>query len=75
MVEKQHGTLLGPFSAKPHKDFTWFHLMTRPRGLGRRVILDIVFGDYSVKKATSNGTYEGLDYTLKLPRLDDLVST
>ena len=46
------GALLGPFDYSPHPCFTWSPLMTRPKGSGRRVILDLSYGDYSVHKAT-----------------------
>ena len=47
-----HGALLGPIEETPHLNFTWAPLMTRPKGKGRRVILDLSFGDHSVNKAT-----------------------
>ena len=74
-VEKEQGALLGPFKCKPHAEFTWSPLMTRPKGSGRRVILDLSFGEYSVNKATLKGVYEDKEFTLKLPRLDDLIPT
>ena len=57
-VEKGHGALFGPFESKPHPDFTWSPLMTRPKGAGHRVILNLSFGDFSVNKATPKGVYE-----------------
>ena len=67
--------MLGPFDGIPHPDFTWSPLMTRPKGSGRRVILDLTFGDFSVNKATCKESYDGIPFTLKLPKLDDLVPT
>ena len=72
-VEKGHGALFGPFESEPHPEFTWSPLMTRPKGVGHRVILDLSFGDFSVNKATPKGVYEGKEFNLKLPRLDHLI--
>ena len=52
-AELAHGALLGPFDEPPHTHFTWAPIMTRPKGQGHRVILDLLFGDFSVNKATS----------------------
>ena len=38
------GALLGPFDHPPHPCFTWSPLMTRPKGSGRCVILDLSYG-------------------------------
>ena len=49
--------------------------MTRPKGAGRRVILDLSFGDHSVNKATERTQYDYTPFQLKLPSLDSLVDT
>ena len=41
--ELEHNALLGPFDQIPHSEFTWAPLMTRPKGPGCRVILDLNF--------------------------------
>ena len=41
--ELDQGALLGPFDEPPHPNFTWAPLLTRPKGRGRRVILDLSF--------------------------------
>ena len=74
-IEREFGALLGSFNCIPHPDFTWSPLMTRPKGSGRRVILDLNYGDFSGNKATCKETYDGTPFTLKLPKLDDLVPT
>ena len=73
--EREFGTLLGPFNDVPHPTVTWSPLMTRHKGSVRRVILDLTYGDFSVNKATCKETYDGTPFTLKLPKLDDLVPT
>ena len=72
-TERTHGTLLGPFQVIPHDTFTWSPLITRPKGLGRRVIVDLLFGDYSVNKATDRDVYDSSPFMLKLPVLDALI--
>ena len=72
--ELAHGALLGPFEEIPHPNFTWAPLMTRPKGQGRRVILDLSFGDHSVNKATIRDKYDTSEFSLNLPGLDNLVS-
>ena len=47
--------------------------MTRPKGEGRRVILDLSFGPHSVNKNTATCVYDGLPFTLKLPNLDSIL--
>ena len=47
--------------------------MTRPKGLGRRVIVDLSFGDHSVNKATEREVYDATPFSLKLPVLDALI--
>ena len=71
-TERAHGTLLGPFQVIPHK-FTWSPLMTPPKGLGRRVIVDLSFSDYSVNKATDREVYDMSLFIFKLPVLDTLI--
>ena len=72
-AEKREGTLLGPFQVIPHEQFTWSPLMTCPKGLGRRVIVDLSFGDYSVNNATNTQVYDATPFHLKLPVLDGLI--
>ena len=74
-AEINYGALLGPFDHPPHRNFTWSPLMTRPKGPGRRVILDLSFGDFSVNRATNKERYDGSPFTLKLPRLEALIPT
>ena len=38
--------------------------MTRLKGLGRRVILDLSYGDYSVNQATDKDLYDGRPFQL-----------
>ena len=71
--ELQHGALLGPFDTIPHPCYTWSPLLTRPKGEGRRVILDLSFGEASVNNATIKDSYDGLPFQLKLPSLDSLL--
>ena len=47
--------------------------MTRPKEKGRRVILDLSYGDNSVNKATSRDHYDNVEFQLKLPNLDVLI--
>ena len=68
-----HGTLVGPFQVIPRNKFTWSPLMTYPQGLGRRVIVDLSFGDYSVNKATDRDVFDASPFILKLPVLDALI--
>ena len=72
-TECQEGALLGPFESPPHTKFTWSPLMTRPKGEGRRVILDLSFGSYSVNKNTDTSTYDGLPFKLTLPNLESIL--
>ena len=71
--ELDHKALFGPFSTSPHPAFTWAPLMTRPKGSGRRVILDLSYGDHSVNKATHKDSFDGSPFALKLPSLDHLI--
>ena len=66
-------TLLGPFEQKPHPLFTWSPLMTRPKGSGRRIILDLSYGEGSVNKATDRDLFDKKPFKLKLPSLDKLL--
>ena len=72
-TELKHGTLIGPFIHPPYDTFTWSPLMTRPKEKGRRVILDLSYGDNSVNKATSRDHYDNVEFQLKLPNLDVLI--
>ena len=71
--ELEHKALLGPFDQVPHPDFTWAPLMTRPKGSGRRVILDLSYGDFSLNKATDRLKFDDRPFSLKLPSLDHLL--
>ena len=73
VAERKEGTLLGPFQVIPHEQFTWSPLMTRPKGLGRCVIVDLSFGDYSVNNATETEVYDATPFYVKLPVLDALI--
>ena len=72
-TELKHGALIGPFDNPPHENFTWSPLMTRPKEKGRRVILDLSYGDNSVNKATSRDHFDNIHFQLKLPNLDVLI--
>ena len=72
-TELKHGALIGPFDYPPHENFTWSPLMTRPKEKGRRVILDLSYGDNSVNKATSRDHFDNVQFQLKLPNLDVLI--
>ena len=65
--------LLGPFDKIPHSAFTWSPLMTRPKGSGRRVILDLSYGEGSVNNATNRDLFDDKPFKLKLPSLDHLL--
>ena len=66
--------MLGPFEKVPRPEFTWSPLMTVPKGLGRRVILDLSYDDYSVNQATDKDIYNGSPFLLSLPSLDQLFT-
>ena len=72
-TEKSHRTLLGPFQVIPHSKFTWAPLMTRPKGRGHRVNIDLSIGDHSVNKATARQAFDSQPFTLKLPTLEALI--
>ena len=72
-TKTSHGALLSPFNSPPHKEYTWAPLMTRPKGVGRRVILDLSYGEFSVNKATNIDSYDQLVFKLKLPNLNCLL--
>ena len=65
--------LLGPFDTIPHTLFTWSPLMTRPKGSGRRVILDLSYREGSVNSATNRDLFDDKPFKLKLPSLDQLI--
>ena len=48
-------------------------LMTRPKGDGRHVILDLSYGENSVNNATDRDHFDGDDFTLTLPSLANLL--
>ena len=73
--EMKEGALFGPFDEEPHPAFTWAPLMTRPKGSGRRVILDLTYGDHSVNNYTDKCCYDGTPFSLTLPTLDALIPT
>ena len=72
--ELEHKALLGPFDQIPHSEFTWAPLMTRPKGSGRLVILDLSYGDFSLNKATNRLKFDDEPFSLKLPSLDHILS-
>ena len=49
--------------------------MTRPKGVGRGVILDLTYDDYSVNNYTDRDHYDGSTFKLTLPTLDSLIPT
>ena len=65
--------LLGPFKQKPHPLFTWSPLMTRPKGSGRRIILEFSYGEGSVNKAMDKDIFGDRPFKLKLHSLDELL--
>ena len=71
--ERAFDALLGHFKQKPHPLFTWSPLMTRPKGSGRRIILDLSYGEGSVNKATDKDIFDDRSFKLKLPSLDELL--
>ena len=73
--ELEEGALFGPSEEEPHPSFTWALLMTRPKGTGRRVILDLTYGDHSVNNHTDRCCYNGVPINLTLPTLDALIPT
>ena len=46
--ELKEDALSGPFDEEPYPAITWSPLMTYPKGAGRRVILDLAYGEQSV---------------------------
>ena len=72
-TELKQGSLLGPFIEPPHDNYIWSPLMTRPKGEGRRVILDLSFGSHSVNKNTETSLYDGMPFALKLLNLDSVL--
>ena len=73
--ELEYKALFGPFDEEPHVAFTWSPLMSRPKGTGRRVILDLSYGDNSVNTHTMRDVYDGVPFKLFFPSLDDLLPT
>ena len=71
--ELQEGAIFGPFDEIPHPEFTWSPLMTRPKGNGRRVILDLSYGENAANNATSKETFDEATFKLTLPSLDNLL--
>ena len=57
----------------PHPEFTWSPLMTRPKGNGRRLILDLSYGENLVNNATSKETFNESTFKLTLPSLDNFL--
>ena len=49
--ELEEGVIFGPFNEEPHPQLTWSPVMTRPKGSGRRVVLDLSYGKNSVNSA------------------------
>ena len=48
-------------------------LMTRPKGYRRCVILDLSYGENLVNNAMDRGQFDGDDFKLTLPSLDNLL--
>ena len=71
--ELEQNALLGPFDHIPHSEFTWAPLMTRPKGSGHRVILDLSYGDFSLNKATDRLNFDDKVFSLTLPSLDHIL--
>ena len=71
--ELEQNALLGSFDQIPHFEFTCAPLMTRPKDSGRRVILDLSYGDFSLNKATDRFNFDDKPFSLKLPSLDQLL--
>ena len=71
--ELQEGAIFGPFDEIPHPEFTWSPLMTRPKGKGRQVILDLSYGENSVNNTTSKEIFDETTFKLTLPSLDNLL--
>ena len=73
-TEKQHGTLLGPFTGPPHPEYHCSPLMTRPKDIvKRRVIVDLSYGDDSVNGSTDRELYEGEPFQLQLQTVDHVL--
>ena len=73
--ELKENALFGPFDEEPHPTFTWSPLMTCPKGVGRRVILDLSYGEQSVSVHTDRDVYDEIPFKLTLPSLDSLLPT
>ena len=71
--ELSHNALFGPFDDIPHPAFTWSPLMSRPKAMGSRIILDLSHGDLSVNKATDREKFDGREFALKLPSQNYLL--
>ena len=71
--ELQGKAILRPFNEIPHPQFTWSPFITRPKGEGRCVILDLSYGENSVNNATERYQFDGEDFKLTLPSLDNLL--
>ena len=68
--ELKEGALFGLFHDEPHPAFTWSKLMTSPKELGRRVILDLSYRENSVNMRTIRDTFDDSSFKLTLPTLD-----
>ena len=58
---------MGPFDSPQHENFTWSPHRTQPKEQGRRVILDLSFGEYSVNNVTCTSQVNRHGFMLKLP--------
>ena len=67
--ELQEGAIFGPFNEISHPEFMWSPLITRRKGNGRQVILDLSYGENS----TSKETFDESTFKLTLPSLDNLL--
>ena len=72
--EVEQGAILGPFSEPPFDNLHTSPLMTRPKDVtGRRIIVDLSWGDPNSVNACSTEYYQGLEYVLKYPTIDIIV--
>ena len=69
----EQGVLFVPFDSNPHPALTWSPLMTRPKGTGHRVILDLSHRYRSVNNATDKDRFGGSTFKLILLTLDNLL--
>ena len=72
--ETEKGAILGPFGHLPSKYINISPLMSRPKDrAGRPNIVDLSIGDNSVNNITPRGVYDGSNFELTVPSLDNLI--